>query len=97
MGEFERIITISKNSVMNENIFILNEEIQLKATVSMQVNKDTRIRLNDEIIELKKTKIFKIKDIVSNIEVYPLEDDVRFYVTIRYKENVGQLFTIKEE
>ena len=59
MGEFERIITISKNSVMNENIFILNEEIQLKATVSIQVNKDNRIRLNDEIIEIKKTKIFK--------------------------------------
>ena len=88
MGEFERIITISKNSAINENIFTLNEKIWLKATVSIQVNKDTRIRLNDEVIELKKTKIFKVKNIVPDIEIYPLEDDVKFYVTIRYKENV---------
>ena len=85
MGGFERIITISLITKKNEIIPI--EKINKTGIISIQTNKNTKIKYNEEEIELKRTRIFTREDIVPNMNIVSMDDDVKLYITIRYKEN----------
>lgn len=85
MNGFERIITISLVTKKNEIIPI--EKINKTGIISIQTNKNTKIKYNEEEIELKRTRIFTREDIVPNMNIVSMDDDVKLYITIRYKEN----------
>ena len=85
MDGFERILTISLITKKNEIIPI--EKINKTGIISIQTNKNTKIKYNKEEIELKRTRIFAREDVVSNMNITSMDDDVKLYITIRYKEN----------
>ena len=85
MDGFERILTISLITKKNEIIPI--EKINKTGIISIQTNKNTKIKYNKEEIELKRTRIFAKEDVVSNMNITSMDDDVKLYITIRYKEN----------
>ncbi|WP_133014892.1 hypothetical protein [Clostridium cuniculi] len=94
MEGFERVITISTISqFVNEQIVDL--DVESIGKISIQVSKATKIKYNDEEIEIKRTRIFNKEDIISNMNIFALEENVKFYITVRYKENIGNL--LKEE
>ena len=92
MDGFERILTISLITKKNEIIPI--EKINKTGIISIQTNKNTKIKYNKEEIELKRTRIFAKEDVVSNMNITSMDDDVKLYITIRYKENT---ISIKED
>lgn len=92
MDGFERILTISLITKKNEIIPI--EKINKTGIISIQTNKNTKIKYNKEEIELKRTRIFAREDVVSNMNITSMDDDVKLYITIRYKENT---ISIKED
>ena len=92
MDGFERILTISLITKKNEIIPI--EKINKTGIISIQTNKNTKIKYNKEEIELKRTRIFAREDVVSNMNITSMDYDVKLYITIRYKENT---ISIKED
>ena len=86
------MITISLVTKKNEIIPI--EKINKTGIISIQTNKNTKIKYNKEEIELKRTRIFAKEDVVSNMNITSMDDDVKLYITIRYKENT---ISIKED
>lgn len=96
MDGFERVITISKASEYpNEQLVDLS--IESVGRISIQVNRKTKIKYNDEEIEIKRTMIFNKEDMMSNMNIFALEEDVKFYITVRYKEDINKLMNIERE
>ena len=89
---FERMITISLVTKKNEIIPI--EKINKTGIISIQTNKNTKIKYNEEEIELKRTRIFTREDVISNMNIVSEDDNVKLYIIIRYKENT---ILIKED
>lgn len=96
MEGFERIVTISTTSqFLNEQI--VNLDVKSMGKISIQVNKTTKIKYNDEEIEIKRTRIFNREDAISNMNIFALEENVKFYITVIYKENLALINDLKEE
>lgn len=88
---FEKIVTISEITQVGKVIDI--EKINKTGTITIQaLNGNTSIKYNDEIIEIKRTAMFKKEDLISNMNITCLDDGIKLYILIKYKESLEELF-----
>lgn len=88
---FEKIVTISEITEVDKVIDI--EKINKIGTITIQaLNGNTSIKYNDEIIEIKRTVMFKKEDLISNMNIMCLDDGIKLYILIKYKESLEGFF-----
>ena len=88
---FEKIVTISEITEVGKVIDI--EKINKIGTITIQaLNGNTSIKYNDEIIEIKRTVMFKKEDLISNMNITCLDDGIKLYILIKYKESLEGFF-----
>ena len=88
---FEKIVTISEITEVDKVIDI--EKINKIGTITIQaLNGNTSIKYNDETIEIKRTVMFKKEDLISNMNIMCLDDGIKLYILIKYKESLEGFF-----